>query len=87
MHGIYAHGCFDNLDLDLFIILILYIPVLYYPFWEIWAALPAEAAARVALPSPTRTCWVDVSIIHQTLIWATGSLMCIRDHSYACHAH
>ena len=25
-----------------------------------------------------------VSIIHQTLTWTTGSLTCVRDHSYAC---
>ena len=25
-----------------------------------------------------------VSVIHQTLTWTTGFLMCIRDHSYAC---
>ena len=44
---------------------------LYYPFGEIWAALPgytwtfgppypgnATAAARAALPSPTSACWV-----------------------------
>ena len=25
-----------------------------------------------------------VCIIHQTLTWTTGSLTCVRDHSYAC---
>ena len=25
-----------------------------------------------------------VSIIHRTLTWSTGSLTCVRDHSYAC---
>ena len=25
-----------------------------------------------------------VSVIHRTLTWSTGSLMCVRDHSYAC---
>ena len=25
-----------------------------------------------------------VSIIHQTLTWTTGSLSCVRDHSFAC---
>ena len=25
-----------------------------------------------------------VSRIHRTLTWTTGSLMCLRDHSYAC---
>ena len=25
-----------------------------------------------------------VSIIHQTFIWTTGSLTCVRDHSYVC---
>ena len=25
-----------------------------------------------------------VSVIHQTPTWTTGSLMCTRDHSYAC---
>ena len=25
-----------------------------------------------------------VSVIHQTLTWTTGSLMCVRDHSYVC---
>ena len=25
-----------------------------------------------------------VSIIHRTLRWTTGSLTCVRDHSYAC---
>ena len=29
-----------------------------------------------------------VSVIHQTLTWTTGSLTCIRDHSYVCvHTH
>ena len=27
---------------------------------------------------------VRVSVIHQTLIWTTGSLTCIHDPSYAC---
>ena len=27
---------------------------------------------------------VRVSIIHRTLTWTTGSLTCVRDHSYAC---
>ena len=26
----------------------------------------------------------DVSVIHQTLTWTVGSLMCVHDHSYAC---
>ena len=25
-----------------------------------------------------------VSVIYRTLTWATGSLTCVRDHSYAC---
>ena len=25
-----------------------------------------------------------VTVIHQTLTWTTGSLMCVREHSYAC---
>ena len=25
-----------------------------------------------------------VSIIHRTLTWTTGSVTCVRDHSYAC---
>ena len=25
-----------------------------------------------------------VSVIHRTLTWTTGSLMCVSDHSYAC---
>ena len=25
-----------------------------------------------------------VSVIHRTLTWTTGSLTCVRDHSYAC---
>ena len=25
-----------------------------------------------------------VSIIHRTLAWTTGSVTCVRDHSYAC---
>ena len=25
-----------------------------------------------------------VSVIHRTLTWTTGCLMCVRDHSYAC---
>ena len=25
-----------------------------------------------------------VSVIHQSLTWTTGSLTCVRDHSYAC---
>ena len=27
---------------------------------------------------------VRVSVIHRTLTWTTGSLPCLRDHSYAC---
>ena len=25
-----------------------------------------------------------VSVIHRTMTWTTGSLTCVRDHSYAC---
>ena len=43
------------------------------------------AVARTVLPSPTSACWVfTFSEIHRTLTWTTGSLTCVRDHSYAC---
>ena len=28
-----------------------------------------------------------VSVIHRTLTWTTGSLTCVRDHSYACASY
>ena len=46
----------------------------------------ATAAARAALPSPTcvRAGSCSVSLIHRMLTWTTGSLTCVRDHSYEC---
>ena len=45
----------------------------------------ATAATRAALPSSTMHAGsFYVSVIHQILTWTTGSLMCIRDHSFAC---
>ena len=43
----------------------------------------ATAAARAALPSTSAGSF-RVSVIHRTLIWTTGFLTCVRDHSYAC---
>ena len=46
----------------------------------------ATAAARAALPRvlQVHARSFHVSIIHRTLTWTTGSLMCVCDHSYAC---
>ena len=29
----------------------------------------------------------DFSVTHRTLTWTTGSLTCVRDHSYAIRIH
>ena len=46
----------------------------------------AAAAARAALLSPTSVYAGSfrVFVIHRNLTWTTGSLTCVRDHSYAC---
>ena len=59
---------------------------LYYLFREFGRPYPgkATAAARAALPSPTSHAEsFRISVIHRTLTWTTGSLTCVRDHSYA----
>ena len=44
------------------------------------------AAARAAPPSPTSACWVFSCFRNPpNLTWTTtGSLTCVRDHSYVC---
>ena len=46
----------------------------------------AAAAARAALPSPLQVHAGSfrISIIHRTPTWTTGSLTCVRVHSYVC---
>ena len=52
--------------------------------------MPPYSSARAALPSPDIQRYpvhagsFRVSVIHRALIWTTGSLTCIHDHSYAC---
>ena len=31
--------------------------------------------------------YTDISVIHQTPTWTTGSLTCVHDHSYVCRIH
>ena len=60
------------------------------PFGKFWPPNlgKATSAARAALPSPTtvqmHAGYFIVSVIYRTLIWTTGFLTCVRDHSYAC---
>ena len=62
---------------------------LYYPFREIRNALPGSDYSS---PKSSTTQFYHAgmlglfkfSVIDQTLTWTTGSLSCVRDHSYAC---
>ena len=60
-----------------------------YTFLEIRAALPGKT--MIQQPQEQRYPVVQmhavsfcVSVIHQTLTWTTGSLMCVREHLYVC---
>ena len=44
----------------------------------------AAAAARAALVLQVHAGSFPVSVIHRTLTWTTGSVSCVRDHSYVC---
>ena len=82
-----------NRDLDLSIkffrfVSFFFLNTLYNPFREIRAALPGW---RLPQPQEQRYSFLQVyarsfsvSVIHRTLTWTTGSLTCVRDHSYGC---
>ena len=58
--------------------------------WEIQATFPLEKQAAIVQRYPVLGWCLNcvqcfrVSVTHQTLTWATGSLTCVHDHSYAC---
>ena len=74
----------------------MYICILYtllsqweFPPWEIWVAFSKESQLQQSCYTQLKQIKVHagsfcVSIIHGTLTWMTGSLTCVRDHSYAC---
>ena len=64
---------------------------LYRPFREIRAALVWVGLFIIQQPQEQRypavqvdAGSVPVSVMHRTLAWTTGSLACVRDHSFAC---
>ena len=78
-----------------FLFCILYTLLSQWEFlpWKIWVAFARGKPAATESRYPTLgNCKVHAgcfcaSIIHRTLTWTTGSLMCIHyicDHSYAC---
>ena len=58
---------------------------LYYPFREIRAATPGYLQQPQEQRYPVLQVHdgsFRVSVIHRTETWTTGSLTCVRDHSY-----
>ena len=71
---------------------------LYYPFREIWAAIPGvwlQQAARAALPSPTGACWVflcfrnapNSDVDYRIFNVRTWPFLCVRIHTRRGWAH
>ena len=65
----------------IFLILLLSLPGNSARLTRVWLQQPQEQRYPVLQvhAGPFR-----ISVIHWTLTWTTGSLTCIRDHSYAC---
>ena len=65
-------------DLFLYFLKYFLFHTLYYPFREI----RNTAAARTEPVLQVHAGSFRVSVIHRILTWTTGSLTCVRDHSY-----
>ena len=65
---------------------LMYIFFIHFPFWQIRATLPWKGLQQ---PQEQRYLVQHVHagsfhVIHRTLTWTTGSLMCVHNHSYLC---